>query len=126
MRTYESVEVPGQVFTHLIGGIVRDTAHDVLRSWEPGHVPHLGDPFGKVLAWLWKANPDHAVSVFADVMLQLRHWDERATKQITLDEVLLCLPMALQGLTQHEEDELIHRLRAEVPRRFSVDPNHVE
>ncbi|GAB1639628.1 hypothetical protein [Krasilnikovia sp. MM14-A1259] len=134
--------VPGEVMTPLMRGLIDDTAHKTLRDWHRGdpdrelarlagldprrpHL-HLGDPFGKVLVWLWRTDPHHAVSVVADVVAQMRHFDELATKQITLDDLLDALPSALQGLEEQEEDALIDRLRHDVPRQFTVDPNLVE
>jgi hypothetical protein len=126
MLIMKSTVVPGRVLNHLIGGIVNDTAHATLRDWKPGNVIHPGDPFGLVLSWLWQNDPDLAVSAFADLIAQLRKWDERATTAITLDAVLDGLPLALQGLSSQEEDDLIDRLRTEVPQHFSADPNLVE
>lgn len=124
--------VPRRVLPHLLTGIVRDTARETLElmkqpGWKPDNVIHLGDPFGLVLAWLWKSDPDLAVRVFADLMAQLRHWDPLSTKSVTLDAVLEGLFLCLQGLTDQEEAALTDRLRTDVPQHFGrTHPNSTQ
>lgn len=126
------VLVPRRVLPHLLNGIVRDTARDTLElmkqpDWKPDNVIHLGDPFGLVLAWLWKSDPDLAVSVFADLMAQLRHWDSLSTKSVTVDDVLEGLFLCLQGLTDQEQAALTDRLRTDVPQHFGrIHPNSTQ
>ena len=125
------VVVPRRVFTHLVGGLVHDTARKTLEVFhrpdrQPGTPIHLGDPFGLVLSWLWKTDPDLAVAQFAELMAYLRKWDQQATTQITLDDVLDGLFLCLQGLTDQEAGELTTRLSDDVPAHFTTDLNSTQ
>ena len=126
-------EIPRRVYQLLRSGFVQHEAHDLLRGlrrdggYLPGDVVHPGDPFGTVLAWLWRDNPNEAVSLLGDFVAQMRKWDELAHSQnpaVRLDDLLETLPLALPGdFTDAETEALISRARSELPTFFSSDPN---
>jgi hypothetical protein len=120
------VSIPRTVLTHLVTGLADDTAHKTLQMWTPGNVVHLGDPFGTVLAWMWRSDPGLAVEAVSTVLSQLRKWDELATQKITLDALLDGLPFAIGNLSDEELDDLVTTLRREVPKRFESDQNATE
>lgn len=119
-----TVPVPEHVLMHLIHAMTESTAHLALDVWDgPGDVARFGDPFGLVLAWLWKTDPDRALEFFNATLDQIRRLAPGATKAFTLDEALKELPLDLQGLGAEGNAALIKRLRQEVPAMSFGDPN---
>ncbi|AEV86837.1 hypothetical protein ACWT_5819 [Actinoplanes sp. SE50] len=122
MTTRKTVPVPEDVLMHLTHALVTDTARLTLDAWSPGDVVRMGDPFGKVLSWLWVTDPDRAVELYNTTLDHVRRLAPGATKQITLD-------LALQGLPQDlppsdgSNARLIERLRQDIPQLAFGDPN---
>lgn len=76
----------------LIGGILRD------RPSQANRIQNLGDPFGKVFAWVWETDQDQAMMLLDEYLSYLRKWDPQAKliqPRIERDEVLAGLRMAL-------------------------------
>ncbi len=122
MTTRKTVDVPEGVLVHLTHALVEATAQLTLRSWGgPGDVVRMGDPFGRVLAWLWETNPDRAVEVYNTTLDHVRRHSPGATKAITLDLALQGLPQDL--LPSDSNAALIERLRRDVPGLAFGDPN---
>jgi hypothetical protein len=119
-----TVAVPGNVLMHLTHAMIESTANLALEVGEgPSDVARFGDPFGVVLAWLWKTDPDRAVEFFNATLDHIRRHAPAATKAFTLDKALKGLRLDLQGLEDEEEMALIDRLRRDVPRMSFGDPN---
>ena len=119
-----TVAVPEKILMHLTHGMIESTALLALEVWDgPGSVARFGDPFGLVLAWMWKTNPDRAVTFFNATLDQIRRHAPGATKTFTLDESLKGLRLDLQSLDGEEESALIERLRRDVPAMSFSDPN---
>jgi hypothetical protein len=119
-----TVAVPEDVLMHLTHGMIESTAVLALQVWDgPGSVARFGDPFGLVLAWLWKTDPDRAVDFFNATLDQIRRLTPGATKTFTLNDALKGLRLDLQGLDNENETALIERLRRDVPTMSFGDPN---
>lgn len=120
-----TVAVPEDVLMHLRHGLAEQTSRFALEVWGgPGDVVRLGDPFGRVIAWLWQTDPDAAVATFGLVLHRIRHVEPNATKAITLNETLRGFRQDLPGLGGGDgEQELLERLRRDVPAGFREDPN---
>jgi hypothetical protein len=120
---FSDAVVPGRALDFLVSTMAVHTAAETIKEWKPGSRIHLGDPFGVVLVWLWQYDRRHAGIFFADLVAQIRKWDENATRAITLDALLEGLPLALQGLKPEQQDELIRWLRQEVPNYYGRSLN---
>ena len=119
-----TVAVPENILMHLTHGMTESTAVLALEVWGgPGSVARFGDPFGLVLAWMWKTDPDRAVVFFNATLDQIRRLAPGATKAFTLEEALKGLPHDLQGLGDEGNAALIERLRRDVPSMSFGDPN---
>ena len=123
MDAVPPVSVPHYVLTHLVTGLADDTAHKTLQTWKPGTVVNLGHAFGSVLTWMWRTDPGLAVGAVSTVLSQLRKWDELSTRQITLDALLDGLPFAVEDLSDQEVEDMVSKLRREVPKYFESDQN---
>ncbi|WP_159080852.1 hypothetical protein [Nocardia suismassiliense] len=88
-----------------------------------GHFAHIGDPFGKILAWLWRTNPDEAMQYLTQYLMHLRdHHPNRPEPPIRLDDVLTALRLAID-ITDDEYTAICDQARTEVPSRYGEDPN---
>jgi hypothetical protein len=123
--TRPTVPVPEDVLMHLRHAITESTSRFALDVWiGPGDVVRMGDPFGRVIAWLWQTDPDTAVETFGEMLHRIRHVEPNATKAITLDDALKGFRLDLPGHGVGEgEPELLDRLRRDLPARFREDPN---
>lgn len=125
MTTRKTVDVPEDVLMYLTHSLIIETAEFTLRTWTgPGDVVRMGDPFGKVLTWLWATDPDRAVDMYTNTLHHVRVMSPNATKAITLAEALQGLRLDLPGLGQTgEERHLLQRLAQDVPKLSASDPN---
>lgn len=122
--SHPTVQVPEDVFRSLTHGMIESTAEFAVKVWDgPGDVARFGDPFGRVLAWLWTTDPDRAVDFFNATLNHIRRHPSGAGKAFTLDEALKGLPLDLQGLGGEGNAALIERLRRDVPGLSFGDPN---
>ncbi|MBE7195684.1 MAG: hypothetical protein INR66_24810 [Gordonia polyisoprenivorans] len=111
--------IPENVLTHLLTGFWCSEAALAIRDGAArGAFHHAGDPIGKVLAWLWRTNPDRTIMGITDYLYALRKGDPNAPQPpITLADVLGALKPAMpHGFETTEYDALCDRARTEVPR----------
>ncbi len=103
--------------------LIRQILHD--RPDQEHRVLHLGDPFGRVFAWVWKDDPDQAMLLLADYLAALRSHHPQAgdiDPPIRLDEVLSGLRLALP----HDFGDypaVVAKARREVRGYYGSDPN---
>lgn len=125
--TTTTVDVPDNVLSTLLAGFVAGAASRTLdsaadRSSRPEFL-HPGDPFGRVLAWVWQLSPDRAMIQLADYLAELRVHGPGAgdlDPPIRLEEILRGLRFALpQGFTDY--DQIVERARQQVPRLYGDD-----
>lgn len=84
-------------------------------GYQPGQAVHPGDPFGKVLAWLWLTDRAAAMLTLADFCAHLRDHG-RDPAPVTLDDVLAGLTYAMPTrFPDPEFDALIAEARRVVP-----------
>lgn len=84
-------------------------------GYQPGQAVHPGDPFGKVLAWLWLTDRAAAMLTLDDFCAQLRDHG-RDPAPVTLDDVLAGLTFAMPARFPDTEFEaLIAEARRMVP-----------
>jgi hypothetical protein len=88
-------------------------------------VPHLGDPFGRVLAWAWETDQDEAMVLLAGYLAGLRDHHPLAgtvSPRISLEEVLGALRLALpDGFGDYEA--LTAKARRDVQDYYGPDPD---
>lgn len=76
-----------------------------------------GDPFGRVLAWVWRLDPDRAMVLLADYLAELRdhgYGADEVDPPIALKEVLSGLRYALpHGFPDY--DRIVEMARRNVP-----------
>src|SRR5258706_6168721 len=93
-RQMTTRNVPNDVMEHLLDGIVMDAAYTALQSWEPGDVLHPGDPFGRVLSWMWKEDKGTALLLVSRLLGAFIRMGERG-ESVTLADVVDGLPFAV-------------------------------
>ncbi|TQJ26149.1 hypothetical protein FBZ33_6535 [Micromonospora sp. A202] len=118
----EPREVPDSILTHLVGALVKETAQFMLQHWQPDGILQPPDPFGMVLEWMWVAEPDRAVAMVSDLLWQLRRGGA-AGRSITLDTLMVGLPLAVCALPPEQVDALLDRVETEVPQHLGEDVN---
>lgn len=122
--------MPSQLFDIVLGGFVSHSATFLLklledRGYARGEtIVSPGDPFGRVLAWLWGEHPSVAMSMVAMYVAELRyHHPNRLTDPpIAFEDVLRWLPLALDT-SDEETHSLIAQAREKVPEYFADDIN---
>lgn len=123
MTNRQEYTVPRRVLTNMLISVVVDASQVALETWSPGGVVRFGDPFGSVFVWLWRADEDRAVQLFADILWAVRHSSPNSTMQITLDAALDGFGLDLMDETDGEHEAMLTRLQAEVPALHGRDPN---
>jgi hypothetical protein len=115
-------EVPSHIYDRLMSGFLCHEAHWLLTAMrrDGGYTPdmaiHPGDPFGRVIAWLWETAPEEAIMAVATYMSQVNKWDELAEPQVRLEDILDGLGFAVpHGFPTTEMEALRERARQEVP-----------
>jgi|GEM_PF-4107765 len=89
-------------------------------GYQPGHAVHPGDPFGKVLAWLWLTDPGAAMLFLADFCSQLRDHGHDPVP-VALDDILAGLTFAMPArFPDAEFDALIAEARRTVPGMYGT------
>jgi hypothetical protein len=124
-----TITLPYRVYGTLKAGFVKGGADWVMREAvdmpADDRVLHLGDPFGRVFAWVWNDDKDVAMMLLSDYLAELREGHLLADKidpPISLDEVLSGLRLALpSGFSDY--DEVVTKARREVRRYYGADPN---
>lgn len=124
-----AITLPYRVYGTLKAGFVKGEADWLMREVvdmpADDRVLHLGDPFGRVFAWVWNDDKDTAMMMLSDYLSELREGHLLADKvnpPIRLDEVLRGLRPALPfGFSDY--DEVVTKARREVRRYFGADPN---
>jgi hypothetical protein len=127
--SHQTIALPYRVYRTLLAGFVKGEAdwlmREVVESSEDHRVLHLGDPFGRVFAWVWNDDKDAAVSMLSNYLAELREGHLLANQidpPIRLDEVLGGLRPALpHGFADY--DEVVTKARREVRRHYGADPN---
>jgi len=110
--------LPSSIYDELLLGFAEGVAFDVRDSLKrrgeqlPDAFLNPGDPFARVLTWLWRHYADDAVrvaSTYVDTLMRISA-DERLTRQQVVDGI-----RSIEGhyLTSAEVDELIRRLKRE-------------
>jgi hypothetical protein len=123
--------LPRRVYETLKAGFTASSADWLIRQIlrdRPGQEPrvlHLGDPFGRVFAWVWHDDQDQAMLLLADLLAELRNAHPRAGEinpPIRLDEVLGGLRLALpHGFDDYQA--VVDKARQEVQGYYGADPN---
>lgn len=128
VRQLEREVPPPAVLETMLVDVAVATAHDDLcspnNSMKRGDVWSPGDPFGKVLAWLWTTGQeDHAASLVADLVAQVRYHNPHGVEpRLAFSDLLDGIPMSLpNGTSQETADALVGHLREVVPRYFGDD-----
>lgn len=128
VRQLEREVPPPAVLETMLVDVAVATAHDDLCSpystMKRGDVWHPGDPFGKVLAWLWTTGQeDHAASLVADLLAQARYHNPHGVEpRLAFADLLDGIPMSLpNGTSQESADALVEHLREAVPKYFGDD-----
>lgn len=124
-----TITLPYRVYTTLKAGFVKGAADWVIRRVADmpadDRVPHLGDNFGRVFAWIWNDDKDLAMILLSDYLAELREGHLLADEidpPIRLDEVLSGLRLALPfGFSDY--DQVVTMARREVRRYYGADPN---
>jgi hypothetical protein len=124
-----TITLPYRVYGTLKAGFVKGEADWVMREVvdmpADDRVFHLGDPFGRVFAWVWNDDKDVAMILLSDYLAELREGHllaEKIDPPIRLDEVLRGLRLALPfGFSDY--DEVVTKARREVRRYYGADPN---
>ena len=90
----ETITIPRRVYETLTAAFAAHEAEWLTRQIrdEPQHrqIMHLGDPFGRVFAWIWNDDPDRAMFFLAEYLAALRDHNPVAdlSPPVRLDEVL--------------------------------------
>lgn len=119
-----TVEVPSAVLDSLLASAAVHAAHYKLCPPHPHSsalVFHPGDPFGKVVAWLWASGqPDRAAILVADYLAQMRvhnpnHPDDG--HRLTWARLRAGLPLAIhpEQLDHDQVEEMLAFLDEKVP-----------
>jgi hypothetical protein len=128
-RSGLTIALPYRIYGALKDGFVKGEAdwlmREVVESSGDDRVLHLGDPFGRVFAWVWNDDKDDAVRMLSDYLAELREGHLLASQidpPIRLDEVLGGLRLALpRGFSDY--DEVVTKARREIRRYYGEDPN---
>jgi hypothetical protein len=130
-QTGPDYTLPRRVYETLKAGFTANSAdwliHQILhdKPAAANRVLHLGDPFGRVFAWVWEDDPDQAMVLLGDFLADLRNHHPRAgdiNPPIRLDEVLSGLRLALP----HDFDDypaVVAKARRDVQGYYGPDPN---
>ncbi len=127
-QTGPTITIPRQVYDTLKAGFAGHAAEWLTRKLrdnpEDRQVMHPGDPFGRVLAWVWREDPDEAMLLLADYLAMLRDHNPWADidPPVRLDEVLGGLRLALPH-DFGEYDALVAKAHREVQGYYGADPN---
>lgn len=110
--------VPDEIRERLLNSFTAREASLLIAGWRrdgyPGSV-RPGDPFGTVLAWLWRDDPDRAVDLLGEFVAMLRGADDVAPATLGVDELLAGLRMAVPpSFPDGEYAALVERARTEV------------
>jgi len=123
-----TISLPYRVYATLKAGFVMGMADWMIRHVDSGaerRISHLGDPFGRVFAWVWSHDKDQAMILLADYLAQLRDGHPLADEidpPIRLDEILVGLRLALPfGFSDY--NEVVAMARRKVRRYYGADPN---
>lgn len=129
-QTEPSVTMPRRVYGTLKAGFTEHAAEWLsrrLRDGPPGQrMMHLGDPFGRVFAWIWREDPDQAMLLLADYLAVLRDHNPVADLDppVRLDDVLRGLRPALpHDFSEADYHAVVTRARREVQGYYGADPN---
>jgi hypothetical protein len=115
----QTYTIPSNVYEDLALGFVENVArdiHDMVRTSNRRPSETLltpGDPFARVITWLWRDDPDEAVKVFVTYIHSIR----RSIGDPDLDiEHILLGARSIRGhyLSDDEVDALLDRVRREV------------
>ncbi len=127
-QTGPAITLPRRVYETLKSAFAAHSAEWVTRQIqdEPQHrkIMHLGDPFGRVFAWVWNDDPDQAMILLADMLAVLRDHNPVAdlNPPVRLDEVLHGLRPALPH-DFRDYDQVVAKARREVQGYYGGDPN---
>lgn len=117
-------EIPHLVREVMLGGVAGSSAHHTVcvEKLERGKVWHPGDPIGRVIVWLWRADRrSHAASMLGDYVAQVREHNPNAPDpRPAFSDLIKALPYALPGATDQEAAEIVEYMRVEVPRYFGA------
>lgn len=122
-RGISSQQIPPMLLDVLLDSYADHTARWMATSGTP--LPHPGDPFGKVLAWLWSSRREEgAVEMVDNLYRQLEEapgpeWDIPFTWEGLLQGIALSLPGSLEDSAR---DDLLAELRARTP--AALIPSH--
>ena len=61
---FSEAVVPGNVLDVLVGNMATRAGAQAIEDWRPNGVVHLGDPFGRVLVWLWQTDRRIQAGIF--------------------------------------------------------------
>jgi hypothetical protein len=127
-QTGQTITIPRRVYETLTSAFATHEAEWLTRQIrdDPQHrnIMHLGDPFGRVFAWIWNDDPDRAMFFLADYLAALRDHNPVAdlTPPVRLDEVLHGLRLAMpDGFGDY--DQVVSKARREVQGYYGGDPN---
>jgi hypothetical protein len=117
--------VPQHIYDLLRAGFLEAEA-DWLVARYPDYAAndlvYPGDPFVRVLTWLWRDDPPLAMDFLAGYLARLRMWsplltpDRPRIRFTDLLDSLFVVPPA--GFTRAEADQLVAAARREVPKYF--------
>jgi hypothetical protein len=126
------VALPIETFNDLVTGFIHGRADSALREeinqQADGRctLRHLGDPLGRVFAWIWRYDSDRAMLFLADYLaaIRLQHDQRRMPgSPPRLTDILNALRPALPYDLQDSYPAVIAKAREEVLRYYGKDPD---
>lgn len=117
-------DLPDEVLTHLLVATACNEAKMIIREHRPKNsYPRIGDNAGKILAWLWRLDPDRATEFLTDIVAELRHHHPGAPKpRIKVSEFLEVIDGALpHGFPPAELAALRRKAAIDIPIRLGED-----
>jgi hypothetical protein len=124
-----TITLPHSLYRTLKAGFVKGAADWAIRRLERmpanNRIPHLGDHFGRVFAWIWNHDKDQAMILLSDYLGELREAHLLADKidpPIRLDEILRGLRPALP-LGFNDYDEVVSMAHRDIRKYYGEDPN---